>query len=382
MRVALAVLALASGCELSKIELPIAPSSVVIHGVLSPSALSQSVLIERTLTGQAAVPIVTPFDVSNPIISDNGVAEDGATVELTTPGGQTIVGHEASASATSGAGAGVYQLALVGSTLVQGGHYRLRIVTRQQEVVTAETIVPAAAPVLVGPTVDFNRARDTLSLSWSPVAKSRGYEVRIESPYGPWIEYTDATHISVTGTLRNLIADNLPNLFVPGFRQIVTVSAVDSNMYDYYRSSNNAFIGAGVVSHVSGGTGVFGALVTVARRTLSVTAPLVDPIEGSFNLQLGSLGYFYGGAGDAMSLALYVESHAVRSDQPDAITGGYRRSNGTFGAAVGTLTGNHLKLVFLADQFLTDTVDVFTADLVADTLAGKFSKGAQAKYVR
>jgi hypothetical protein len=373
---------LMASCELAKIQLPIAPSSLVLHGMLSPTATAQTVLLERTLTGATAIPMVYPFDGIEPILSDNGIAETGATSEIVTPSGEVIPGREVSSFSRTGNGAGVYQFAIAGTALIAGGRYRIRLTTTKNETVTAETTIPIATAVTTGSTSTFNRSLDTLSMSWPEAAKARGYQVRIETPYGPWIAYTDSTRIAVTGTLRNLVADRLPKLFQPGFQQIVTVSAVDSNTYQYYRSTNNDFIGAGIVSHVSGAIGVFGSVVTIARRTLNVTASTSLPIEGVFDLQ-PSLGSLYGGFADATSITLYDESPAVRSDQPDAITGNYRHSFGTTqAAAVGTFANGRLRLVFLNDQTLTDSVDHFTGDLRGDTIVGEFSKGAPGRYLR
>ena len=370
-------------CEIAKINLPVSRSALVVHGILSPATTTQTVLLERTLTGAVPVPLVYPFDGAEPIVSDYGIAEGGATAEIVTPTGAVIAGRELSAISATGHGGGVYVFPLAGSALVPGGRYQLRMTTTKNEIVTAETTVPSATSVASGPIVMFNRSSDTLSISWTPASRARGYQVRIESPYGPWVAYTDSTHIALTGSLRNLLADRLPNLFVPGFRQVVTVSAVDSNTYDYYRSNNNEFTGAGIVSRVSGAIGVFGSLVTIARRTLDVTAPTTRPIEGVFDAQIGPLGYVYGGLGDAVSITLYVESPSQRSDTPDAITGSYRHSFGNAQAAAsGTYSNGRLKLVFLADQTLTDSVDHFTGDLRGDTIVVEFSKGAKARYLR
>jgi hypothetical protein len=375
-------LAFGAACELATIQLPSMPSTVVIHGVLSPSATAQTMLLERTLTGAVGVPLLYPFESDEPVLSDHGIAESYATTQLVLPNGQIISGREVRTFSATGHGGGIYQFDVAGSALVPGGTYRLRVVTQKGETLSGETMVPVATPVSSGPTATFDRSTDTLSMTWPAVPQARGYEVRIDSPYGPWIAFTDSTHVALTGSLRNLAADNLPNLFQPGFRQAVTVSAVDANMYDYYRSTNNAFTGAGIVNHITGGTGVFGSLVIISRRTLDVTAPIERPIEGSFSLVLGNLGYLYGGVGDAVGLTLYVESPSTRSGQPDAITGRYRRSGGTFAAAVGTLSGTHLDLAFLADQVMTDTLDRFSGELRGDSLVGTFSKGAPAAYVR
>jgi hypothetical protein len=377
----LIILCAATACALDQITLPIAPSTLVLHGVLSPSARAQDILLERTITGELAIPILVPYESSEPIISDYGNAETNALTQLTTPSGQTIAGREVRTFSGDGHGAGIYEFALAGSALVPGGRYRLRIVTTRQEIVTAETIVPYASPVSTGPTVTLDRTRDTIALQWPAVPQARGYQVRVESPLGPWFAFVDGTHLSIAGSLRNLFVDNLPSLFQPGFRQAITVSAVDSNMYDYYRSSNNGFTGTGVISRVSGATGFFGAFVIVARRTVDVTAPASRPIEGTFDLQ-PRLGDFYGGFGDARSISLYVESPSAHAGQPDAVTASYRRASGTSAAAVGTFSNSHLKLAFLSDQFLTDTLDGFAGDLHGDSLVGAFSKGAPATYVR
>jgi hypothetical protein len=386
-----AALTVTIGCELDKIDLPVMPSVLVIHGALTRSATTQTVLVERTLTGEFAAPRVFPGEglrplngvsADEPILSDGGIPERDATTELITPAGQTIVGREVSSLRLDGHGAGVYQFALSGASLVAGGRYQLRVTTRRGEVVTAETIVPVASAVLSGPTVNFDRARDTLAIAWPAVDQAESYQVRIETPFEPWTGFTDSTRISLTGTLRRLGGDDLGHVFIPGFRQVVTVSAIDANLRDYYRTSNNSFTGSGLISRVSGGLGVFGSLVTVSRRTVNVTAPIREPIEGTFNLTIGTLGYLYGGDAGAFGLTLYVESPATRADQLSAVSGAYRRSNGTFGGAVGTLSGTNLKLALLAGEFANDTLEVLTAELRGDTLSGTFRKGAPARYVR
>jgi hypothetical protein len=375
-------LVLLSGCELAKINLPVRASSVVVHGVLSANATQQTVLVERTLTGAVAAPLVYDYTSSEPILTDGGVPEIAAATSITTPTGQVVAGRELQSFSSQGNGAGTYIFPIAGSSLVPGGKYQLRIVTKAGEVVTAETVVPDARPVTTGPTVDYNRVDETFTMEWAHVPNARGFMVRIESPYVPWITFTDSLHVALTGSLRSLAAETLPHVFLPGFRQIVTVSAIDANMYDYYRTGNNAFTGSGTLSRVKGGLGVFGSVVTIARRTLNVVASPREPIEGTFDLLLGSLGYYYGGVGDARVLSLYVESPAARSDQLTALTAGYRTNGGFMGGAVGTLSKNQLKVAFLSNQQLRDTIDVFTAELRGDTLDGTFSKGAPAKYVR
>ena len=166
-----------NGCELARINLPVRPSSVVIHGVLSGSSPNQMVLVERTLTGERQAVRVLDFSSADPILTDGGVPEVGAIATLTTPTGDVIPGPEWQSFSTLGNGAGVYIFALPGAALVPGGKYTLRIVTKQQEVITAETIVPEARAETAAQTMDFNRATETLSMQWPAVGKSRGYQV-------------------------------------------------------------------------------------------------------------------------------------------------------------------------------------------------------------
>lgn len=375
-------LALLTACDLGKVALPVFPSQLVIHGVLTLTDSSQSVLIERTLTGSEPVPNVFPVDPTEPIFSDGGIGERNARVQITTPSGQVIVARELSSYSVRGNGGGVYVFVLHGNTLVPGGTYRLHIETTRGEVADAETTIPMATVVRTGPLVGFNRTTDTLALTWPIDPPAPAYQVRVESPYGAWFAFTDSTRLSLTGTLRNPTDANLSHVFVPGFRQLVIVSAVDANLYDYYRTSNNSFLGVGIVSRVRGAFGVFGSLVTVSRRTVTVIATPTRPIEGQFNLDGGASGDFYGGAADARSITLYVEAAAVRKNQPDAITASFRTRTGFMGSAVGTLTASTLKLVFLKGQSIADTADVFTGELRGDTLDGHFQKGALGKYIR
>ena len=95
---------------------------------------------------------------------------------------------------------------------------------------------------------------------------ARSYFVRVETPYGPLSFFTESTFVRLPGTLRNADVLSLPHVFIPGFPQTVTVSAVDSNYYDWYRTRNDAISGEGLVSRVKGGIGVFGSLVRLRMR--------------------------------------------------------------------------------------------------------------------
>ncbi len=381
----LALAAFVTACEGERVFVPVTKSQLVVHGLIIRPATVQRVLLERTLTGAVPARLIVWGDVSpiDPIVTDGGIPESNATAQLTLPGGQVVQGVEVLAITNPPTGAGVYQFTIPAGAGVPGT-YRLRMVSSAGEEVTAVTTLMDTVGVITQPLAAFNRSRDTLTLSWAATPGARGYQVRIETPHGPWTGFTDKASITVTGGLRNAAEARFPSVFMPGFRQQVTISAVDANVYDYYRSFNSGFSGSGIINRIEGGLGVFGAQVVVARRTVEVSAQVTQPIEGTFQLITGPQGYPYGGFGDAARLRVYVDAPATRAGQSSAISVGYDRSNGVYGGgAVGTYDGRTLKLAFLRYGLIKrDTLDRYTAELRGDTLVGTFSRGAPALYVR
>jgi hypothetical protein len=389
----LAVCSLAA-CKGDWIEIPALPTELVVHGVLTPLDTMQIVLLERTLTGAVSTPVVTPFSATQePISSDGGVAERNAQASITGPDGTTYEGHEVSSchgytelqiqrGVCNGTGAGVYKFYLKGASLQAGGTYRLRVTTATGEVATAETVFPAAASVATTTPTAFNRDSDTLALAWPATQGTQAYQVRIETPFGAWLSFTDSTRIALTGVLRNPDDPLLSHVFLPGFRQLVTVSAVDANIYDYYRTTNNSFVGYGAVTRVRGARGVFGSMVTLIRENVTVTSSQAEPIEGVFDAVSTGLGYVYGGQGSALVMSLFIESPSTRKGQADALTGSYYASPNFPSSLVGTSSSGKVTVVYLRGQSLSDTVEVLRAELRGDTISGLFSKGAPAKYVR
>jgi hypothetical protein len=200
--------------------------------------------------------------------------------------------------------------------------------------------------------------------------------VRVDNSFsGAWASFTDSTRVALTGALRNPDESRLPHVFLPGFRQLLTVTAVDANMYDYYRTTNNSFVGFGSVSRVKGAYGVFGSAVTVARQNVVVTANQTLPVEGTWDALDAGLGYIY----FARTLSLYVESPATSKGGADEITGNYYDTNPAFATTMtGTLKDGRLTLT-LGSGFGGETL---TAELRGDTLIGTYSKGAPALFVK
>lgn len=373
-----------AACEFEKIQIPVPPARVALHGVLSASAPTQVVLLERTRNGSVTV-YGTPFDPSDLVTSGHGIAEAGAHVQLITPEGDTIEAVEDALVRDDQKGQGVYRIPLAGSALERGAEYHLLVHTLPGEVLSARTSVPDGVPAMSATSRVFDRSRDTAVISWLPSANARGYFVRIESPFGPNYFFTESTTVRLPASVRNTQATGLPHLFVPGFPQAVTVSAVDSNYYDWFRTHNNTLSGEGLISRVDGGVGVFGSLVRLHYETFNVVAPQTAPAEGVFRL-VGDLNDFM--SAPNQTLVLYVEARSARSDQPDALSGRYEKvpKLGAVGCQtcglLGTVKGNQVTLDFLEDWFANDTADVFTGEIRGDTIVGTYRFLGPFKYVK
>jgi hypothetical protein len=364
---ALAALAAAAAvaCDLGTVVVPRTTPSVVVHAVLNTSADNQVVLVERTLTGAITIPD-TAFDPNDPIVSAGGIPVSGATVEISDSAGAVFPGVEDRMLLGNGKGAGVYRVRLNG--LRRGARYKLHVHTAEGEDLTAFTRVPSPDVSSTGGlSRTFNRDHDTLDVSWKAAASTRAYALRIESPFGPFFLFTDSLRFRITGDVRNLFADDLQHVFIPGFRQDLLVAAVDSNFFDYYRTNNDPFTGTGIISRVTGGLGLFGAMVVLSSGTLAVTADQRDPIEGRYRASTADLDR-------AGTITLYVESPPARPGLPASLTGRYVTPgpSGHADGLLGRLDGTTVSIALLANQLVADTVDVFTGQFDGKTITGHY----------
>ena len=380
-----AVVLIAAACELDKVAIPRTKDEIALHSVLSASASTQVVLLERTRNGSVRM-FAPPFDLEDPIVTDEGVAESRAIVNLTTPDGRTLAAVEDAVSRSDRKGEGIYRFALPGSALAQGGTYRLTVRTQKNEELTAETVVPSGVAAIVADQRAFDRARDTVSLEWPASPDARAYFVRVETPFGPRQFFTQATRVRLPGDLRNVDLKVLPHVFIPGFPQAITVSAVDANYYDWYRTHNDALSATGLVNRVQGGIGVFGSLVRLRYVATEVTAPQTQPIAGTFRFSGTDeerIGTPY------LALHLYVESPSARSDQGDALSGRFERRptfslpNEPIDGLLGTVKKGKVELSFLRNWSAADTVEVFSGEIRGDTIVGSYRGfGGVAHFVR
>ena len=374
------VLAALVGCELGETSAPPGESHLLLHGILyahtSPFAI-QEFALERTWDGVNYVwQAGPPYSPSDPILTGGGTPEVRAVVELTTPTGEVVRAQERNATDVNPCCAGMYQFFLQRSSLVAGGRYRLTIQTTDGQVLTAQATMPAMPPLQSLSAEDFDRTTDTLRITWEPVAYAAAYELVIENAYSNFRIFTESTTVRLTGLLRNVDAEGFPSAFLPGFTQRISVIAVDTNYYDYYRS-RNGLRGRGLVNRIAGGYGVFGAGAPVLERTLRVNAPFTRPAEGEYR--------YYGTVADSMitlitRLTLHVESPSSKADAVEGLSGTYRARPralapfyfDTAGAFVGKKWRDSIEVAFLSQQRMTDTMEVFRARVVGDTIIGRY----------
>jgi len=376
---------LLAACEFEKVAIPRTDARLAVHAVLSATAPTQVVLLERTRNG-SVYPVGPSFELLDPIGSDQGIAETGATVTMTTPSGQTLVAIEEYRTRDDNKGRGVYRFGLPGSLLERNGTYKLKVTSLTGEVLTAETSVPSGSPADVAEQGTFDRTGDAMIVEWPVSPRARSYFVRIETPFGPRSFFTDSTRVRLSGDLRNPELAALQHVFIPGFPQAITVSAVDSNYYDWYRTDNDVISGSGLVNRVQGGLGVFGALVRLEFRNVKVVEPQTEPIEGVFDF-VGSAAER--GSTPYLKLELYVESPSARSDQGDALSGQFERRLGfgqppeQFNGLLGTIKNKRIELAFLANWSAKDTLEVFDGEIRGDTIVGGYRGfGGNVHFVR
>ena len=266
-KIALSSLLAVAACSFPEQPLPLGEPQVVVHATLDPSTRYQIVMLSLTDGFRAREGDLT-----------------GADVSVVTPAGSTLTAQEDSARDYFGKSFPVPQyridLQAAGVTLVPGGTYQLRIATRLGDTITGETTIPSVTPAAVAATTDFRRLRDTLRLSWAPVAGARSYQAQVwvtESVGAPdpfmyshrsYSVFVD-TSLTLAGTARSF--DDNEVFPYPGLVRVY-VYAVDVNYYEYYRRFADPF-GPAAPSRLQGGLGVFGSIVPVARRPLTIKQP-------------------------------------------------------------------------------------------------------------
>jgi hypothetical protein len=361
-----------NGCEFDRSVVPFGTPRPVVHMVLDPTASTQVLFLERTLTGTVDPGGGGGFNRNDPVVTSGGDPISGAYVLIRNAAGDSVVAPEDADTRDDGRGAGVYRFdnsnAPGGLPVEAGGQYFLYLVTPEGEILTGETRVPGAQNIPPATlSRNFNRDSDTLNLFWDSAAGAHRYEVRVDAPYGPLLLFTDKLEASLPGDMRNFLEPGLRRLFFPGFRTGVSVTAIDRNYFDYMRSGSDPFTGRGIISSVTGGLGVFGAVVPLYSSTLFVEANETEPIEGPYRLAGAQTGRLA-----PTSLHLWVESQA---DERAGLSGWHESQAGS-GSFVGLYEGDAVTLNFLVPgSNVGDTLSVFTGTFIRDSLIGSVRRG-------
>jgi hypothetical protein len=352
-----------ASCESAPVEVESPTASIVVHAVLNPDVSEQVILVESSLTGRVDINDGLRFNPLDPIRTAGGSPISGADVRLASDADSA--GVRASETLVGTRGTGRYVVSRSALAVQPGRRYRLRIRTGDGREVTGETRVPGApagwapgAGAVATPFV-LDRGRDTLRLQWTAVADARTYAVRVETPFGPWALFADSTQFTLSGGLRNFFADGLPSLWLPGFVQTASVVAVDANFYDYNRSGNDPFGGTGLISSVRGGIGLFGSVVNMLRREVTVTERPRFPLDARWRGVTST--------NAVAELDLWID---VAGQSASSVSG--REATGLRRYLLGTLRGESLRLVTLAAGSSADTVSLFTARLAGDSLVGSY----------
>jgi hypothetical protein len=360
-------------CTFDEKTVAVQAPQVVVHAVLDPGGTDQQVLVERTLTGTIDVRDNQRFDADDPINSGGGIPIGDCQVTVTGPDGVFVAVEVTPPGRPAGYHSGRYLLTAPGRPLGAriplrpGARYELRVQTPDGHVVTGSTVIPNAVAFVPGSRLDpFNRDHDSLRLRWNGVPAARSYLLRADTPFGPFLLFSDSTNLTLHGDLRNYFAASLEHVFIPGFRQRVTIAAVDTNYFDYYRSRNDPFTGSGIINRLEGGIGLFGSAVSIAARTLDVVQDSRDPVlEGIWDA-----GTLNAASRVADVLRIYVETPG----EPAALSGWFSRlrTSGVLEGMVGTRIEGRVVLEFLANQSAVDTIAVFSGVQRGDSLVGTF----------
>ena len=367
-RCAIAAMAALAGCEIGSTTIPLSDPQVVVHAILNPSLSTQTLLLEESLTGKGLQ--ATGFDPNNPITRTGGIPISGAVVQLTGPEGVRTAGE----IRNNGRPTGIYQI--LGS-VQPGARYDVTILAIGHTITGTTQVpggTPAPAPDVVIP---FNRDHGSLELPIQNANLARAHWVRIEAAFAAFELFTTDPQVTLSGATRNLFTDDLLRVFFPGFQQAVTVAAMDTNVYDYYRSGNDPFSGVGLISHLSGGIGLFGSMTVVDRHIVEVSQdPTGDPIEGVYTRRNGAE------HGMPATITLFLESRAASSEAFDRITGTWAEPDGTRGNLIASRSGSKLFIgAYEPGSTTRPREGGFTGVIAGDTLRDTFF-GNPTIYVR
>lgn len=132
-------------------------------------------------------------------------------------------------------------------TLKAGYVYQLDVTLADGRKIFAETTMPSKPQILTPSKSDTLPAFQMLNIKWQPALFARAYAVTVYAPTDDFemTVYSEDTELTFFGFL-----------FAAPNRYTLKVSALDENLYDYFRSRRNR----DPLLHIEGAIGVFGSM--------------------------------------------------------------------------------------------------------------------------
>ena len=366
----LALLSLAAplvSCEYDAGLAPPIKPRLVVHAVLNPLAAEQVILVEQTRAvgdggngGGVGLPDEFAGDSLEPIRSRGGLPISGASVVLFGPDGDSAVAAEDAATRPDGAGAGVYRvgnstLGAAGIAIRSGSTYRLRV-RAELGTATGETTVPGGPP-FARPDTCTSRLDVWAATSGytAPTAVSPGtsvYVARTDAHDGAAMFFTAGPpRITISGagprvfvqstgpqgsTRLRAIAWALP----PGFRQTISVAAVDTNFRNYYGDLIEDPFGSDTrASSIRGGVGLFGSAVLLGARTIELFSSAEETIVGRYALE-----GLNPGLPERIDLYVNAPWGSTPDDSLRAFSGRFQYADGRAGGITGSVLSSSVSL--------------------------------------
>lgn len=283
---ALAAALVAAGCEIQEITIPLGEEVLVVQGImtLDTAASAQYIIVERSLTGTADIP--DQDSLRAPPIPPLPLS--GASVVVRRDDGDSVRFVEIPDTL------GVYRLdgASGRAFFLPDREYALEVRAPDGRTVTGRMRTPTF-PTVTGMLPDgarFNRDRDTLRIEWSGGGATHGIYLQVRPRNIAWtlryLIFTDSPRVRLPGSQAlPVVADSMAAaVWIAGTRQTLTVAALDSNYFHFFRTGNDPFTGSGFRNTVRGGLGVFGAVAPI-NATYEVVGEVDHPIEGLYRLE-------------------------------------------------------------------------------------------------
>lgn len=266
---------------------PVAPEidpGMVLFSVLDPGSVEQVVLLMRS---RESVPDTAGLTIvqADPIVSAGEIPVTNARVVLYGSTGDSAVAVEDRVSRTDRLGAGVYRFytgvapgfAPPGAhiQLVAGRTYRLRV-TSTLGTAEGSTRLPTAERIVNSTTTrSVNLTRDSVLLGTTATA-SGGFVYSLRGSNGTTLEGDPQFRRDLERRLVLPSGDAWAFSYArdrlrTGTRHVLTVTAADTNYFEYYGSQGDPFADRTQRTTLRGAAGVFGSVLVVATVPILVT---------------------------------------------------------------------------------------------------------------